>query len=308
MQRDFPLVSIVVPAYNHEDYVVECVESVLAQDYPNIELIVINDGSTDSTGARIEEFLKKNGERFRYVSKSNEGLVKTLNAGIRLSSGKYFCEIASDDILIPGSVRKRVSYMEENLTFDAALADAYIMEGDKRTVKRFFAEKKAKGFNTGQHTLKDLIVKDARVFIAAGIFRKTFLERLGGFDEDFRHFEDLWLRYQLALYAKVGYIDEPVMYYRLHGANVSGRGNSLRNMPEQILALEKLLNNVKDPSLKRLIERKLLKNYLKYLKMLIKDGSKKEEVLKTLDKAGRISPWSLKALYYRIMAGVVKQV
>ena len=59
MQRDFPLVSIVVPAYNHEDYVVECVESVLAQDYPNIELIVINDGSTDSTGARIEEFLKK---------------------------------------------------------------------------------------------------------------------------------------------------------------------------------------------------------------------------------------------------------
>ena len=113
---------------------------------------------------------------------------------------------------------------------------------------------------------------------------------------------------QLALYAKVGYIDEPVMYYRLHGANVSGRGNSLRNMPEQILALEKLLNNVKDPSLKRLIERKLLKNYLKYLKMLIKDGSKKEEVLKTLDKAGRISPWSLKALYYRIMAGVVKQV
>lgn len=90
MQQDFPLASIVVPAYNHENYVAECLESVLAQDYPNIELIVINDGSTDSTGQRIEEFLKKNGQRFRYVSKPNEGLVKTLNAGIRLSFGKIF--------------------------------------------------------------------------------------------------------------------------------------------------------------------------------------------------------------------------
>src|SRR3990170_1745107 len=133
MQRDFPLVSIVVPAYNHEAYVVECLESVLAQDYPNIEFIVINDGSTDSTGQRIEEFLKKNGERFRYVSKPNEGLIKTLNLGITLASGKYFCEIASDDILIPDSVRKRVSYMEENQSLDVAFADAYIMRDREKT-------------------------------------------------------------------------------------------------------------------------------------------------------------------------------
>lgn len=305
MEQGFPLVSIVVPAYNHEDYVAECLESVFAQDYPNIELIVINDGSTDSTGARIEEFSSSRGERFRYVSKPNEGLIKTLNLGITLASGKYFCEIASDDVLLPCSVRKRVSYMEENRSLDAAFADAYIMRGREKTDERLLGSKK-KGFRSSEHTIRDFIERKARIFFPTGIFRLEFLRRLGGFDEDFRFCEDTYARYKLILNANIGYMDEPVMYYRLHGSNVS-RSNPMRVMPEKILALEKLLNDVKAPSLKRLIEGKLLKYNLKYLKMLVEDGSKKEEVLKTLDKAARLRPWSSKALYYRIMAWV-KQV
>ena len=81
--RDLPLVSIVIPAYNHASFVEEAIRSALEQTYPRIELLVFDDGSTDGTRKVIERVHRETGKTFRFVAKSNEGLVPTLNRGLR---------------------------------------------------------------------------------------------------------------------------------------------------------------------------------------------------------------------------------
>ncbi len=111
-ENNLPLVSVVVPCYNHEKYVKETIESIINQTYKNIELIVIDDGSKDNSVQVIQEMADKHG--FTFVHRPNKGLSATLNEGIRLSKGKYFCAIASDDILMLEKIEKQVTFMEAN--------------------------------------------------------------------------------------------------------------------------------------------------------------------------------------------------
>lgn len=299
----FPRVTLVVPAYNHEDYVVECLESILAQDYPKLQVIIINDGSTDGTDERIRGFLAAHDTDLKYISKENEGLLRSLNMAIDMADGKYLCELASDDVLLPGSISNRVAFMESRPELDLAFADCLIMNDaektEERLIKRNSGEKA--GYDSSTHTVEDFINRDARIFFPTGIFKVEALKRLGSFDEDFRYCEDTFMRYKMALQANVGYNDTPVMYYRLHGTNVS-RGNPLRMMPEKILALEKLLPLVKDDRLNALIKEKLFKYNLKYFKLGKEAGLEREKLRRALDRAIECKPSSLKARYLRMKA------
>jgi len=93
-----PKVSVIIPAYNHEKYVGEAIQSVLTQTFKDFELIIINDGSTDHTEAEI---LKFKDDRIQYYSQSNRGLSATLNRGIDLARGEFFNFLPSDDIFLP---------------------------------------------------------------------------------------------------------------------------------------------------------------------------------------------------------------
>lgn len=264
--KDYPLVSIVVPAYNHESYIANCIHSILEQDYPDMDLIVINDGSTDGTDQRIKEIHAKKPLRFRYISKQNEGLMKTLNLGLKLAQGKYFCELASDDMLLPESIRKRVDFLEINSDIDVVFADAYLLDGDTKTNIRLGNGKKR--YNSKEHSVRDLMEGKARILFPSGMFRKAILDKLGGFDEDFRYYEDIAMEYQLAIHAKIGYLDEPIMYYRRHASNVS-LISRFRVRKEKILALKKI-SHVTDLALDKLIRKTSFREYVKYFKAIIK--------------------------------------
>lgn len=174
MKIEYPLVSVLVPAYNHEDYISDCVYSVLEQDYPRIELIVIDDGSSDNTDRIIKEILVKNPSRFLYVSKKNEGLIKTLNMGIKLSRGRYFCELASDDVLMPGSFMKRVAYLESHPDIDVVFADAYHIYDNVRTHDRLYEDREK--FISGENTIRDLIEGKTKIFSLPGCSGNLFLK------------------------------------------------------------------------------------------------------------------------------------
>ena len=94
-----PLVSVVIPAYNHEKFVGESIESALGQTYPRCELIVINDGSTDGTDHVIRDIHERTGDAFQYISKKHEGLVPTLNRGLERARGKYFVQFGADHVV-----------------------------------------------------------------------------------------------------------------------------------------------------------------------------------------------------------------
>ena len=105
-----PLVSVVIPAYNHGKYLDAAIRSILEQDYPRVELIVIDDGSTDNT----REILTKYEGRFHFESQPNRGQVATLNKGWLMSHGEILAYLSADDLLLHGAIRNAVRCLEEN--------------------------------------------------------------------------------------------------------------------------------------------------------------------------------------------------
>lgn len=109
-----PLVSIVMPAYNMATFLLECIPSVLEQDYHNFELIIVDDGSTDQTADSIHSFLDS---RIVYVLREHN-YIDSMNAGIQLAKGKYIIRMDADDLMLQGRIRRQVEYMEAHLEVD----------------------------------------------------------------------------------------------------------------------------------------------------------------------------------------------
>lgn len=97
-ESDYQLISVIVPVYNVEDYIENCLLSILSQDYPHFEVIIINDGSTDSSLLRAEKYLSKS-KNLKIVSTLNRGLSAARNLGISLAKGEYICFVDSDDYI-----------------------------------------------------------------------------------------------------------------------------------------------------------------------------------------------------------------
>lgn len=129
-----PLVSVLIPAYNHGRYIEECLDSVFDTDYPELELVVIDDCSSDDTLQRAQDWVAAKGSgRFRNVvvrrNEPNQGLVKTLNRLVEASSGEILVLLASDDLLLPQGISLRVDFLLRNPRYLAVFADAkYIDE------------------------------------------------------------------------------------------------------------------------------------------------------------------------------------
>lgn len=110
------LVSVVIPCYNHQNYVQEALNSVISQTYKNIELIIIDDGSKDNSVQKIKELEKKCTERFsrfEFRARPNKGLCETLNEGFSWCEGDYICVLASDDAYLPHKIETQVQYLAE---------------------------------------------------------------------------------------------------------------------------------------------------------------------------------------------------
>ena len=100
-----PLVSIIIPVYNGENYVAEAIDSALAQTYDNIEIIVVNDGSED----RTDEICKSYGNKIRYFKKENGGTSTALNLGIKNMNGEYFSWLSHDDKYYPNKIKRQAN-------------------------------------------------------------------------------------------------------------------------------------------------------------------------------------------------------
>ena len=120
-----PLVSIIVPSFNHHLWVCEAIESALQQTYKNIELIVIDDGSNNETREVIRNFRKIKTNEFIYIEKQNEGIVRTLNSALRIVNGDYVAILASDDLLCPTKIEVQVDLLESLPYVDSVFCPQY---------------------------------------------------------------------------------------------------------------------------------------------------------------------------------------
>ena len=121
MTEQQPLVSIVIPCYNHSQFVQETIQSIIDQDYENIELIIIDDGSKDNSVEVIQEMIPACEERFvrfEFRYRPNKGLCATLNEALEWCEGEYFSPLASDDIALP---HKTSFLLKKHQQYDAAV-------------------------------------------------------------------------------------------------------------------------------------------------------------------------------------------
>lgn len=177
-----PLVSTIIPTYNRSHIVVYAIESALTQDWPNHEVIVVDDGSTDDT----ESVCRKFGTSIVYVKQRNQGVSSARNKGIQLAKGEFIAFLDSDDIWLP---RKLSSQMYQMLSDDKiAVSATYARYDPAHTSSANYAK-------TGA-TWKELFQRGVTLATSTILTRKALLKRVGGFREDIKHYEDrdCWLR------------------------------------------------------------------------------------------------------------------
>lgn len=272
--KDFPLVSVLIPAYNHENYIQETIESIINQTYPNIELIILDDGSKDETWEKITELKQKCKNRFvksHFETKQNEGTCMTLNKLLKLSSGEFVYIIASDDLAKPQAIEKEVKILQDNPDYALAVGDneyvdsmgkqifrtqkaftSNIKNAKYKTVKEFLSSKLKIDFLSDDFGSYKTLYKEN--YIPNGyLIRKNIFETIGNFTKN-APLEDFWLMLQISKYKKMKYIDEILFSYRIHDTNTIGNSTRMRELTTQTRnyeqkLLEKYLTNHKNDEL-----------------------------------------------------------
>jgi glycosyltransferase involved in cell wall biosynthesis len=211
-----PLVSVIVPAYNHEAYVQQTLDSIEAQTYPNIEVVIVNDGSRDRTGEVCKAFCARSRRRTVYLEQANAGITKTVAAGYRASSGELVSFLASDDWLFRDKIAVQVQDLLEH-DCDAVYGNIVNVRPDN--IYEVYDGAVESGDNWDPEAFIDGLVTAHGPMLQAGLFRRSILEAIGGVDHGVEQ-EDWPIHIKVARAARrVRTHAEPVVYYRHHAGN-----------------------------------------------------------------------------------------
>ncbi|WP_312140974.1 glycosyltransferase family 2 protein [Stutzerimonas nitrititolerans] len=211
-----PLVSVLISSYNHGEYIEEAILSVLAQTYDNVELLVVDDGSSDDSADRIARLQAIHGFDFRV--QANQGLSCSLNAMIARAKGNLIVPFGSDDIMLPDRLAKQVEYLEGK-------PDVGICAGN---VKRIDAQGRPLA-RQPRYCARRLDFEDILLNRKPGapaptlIFRREALEAVGGFDPDIR-LEDVYIELMITRHGyHIDVMGDVLACYRVHPNNTYKR-------------------------------------------------------------------------------------
>lgn len=214
-------VSVIIPAFNREKFISEAVESIRSQDYDNIEIIAVDDGSSDRTYEILKGF-QENGslELYYHPRRANKGQSASINLGISNASGDAIVILDSDDLLERGAVRRHVEFLESHP--DIGLVYGYGKAIDEKG--------EPLGFNTlgADHVERgdpNGLLLDCYIALPGGtMVRKDVYKRVGGFAEEFRAGQDHDMALRLFEETKVAYVPEAAFCYRKHEDSISNKG------------------------------------------------------------------------------------
>ena len=246
--KNLPIVTIVSPSYNHAKYIRETVDSVLAQDYPNIEFVLLNDSSTDET----ENILREYGDRFYWETQPELFQTATINKGWVMTKGDIITWLNSDDTLYPGAVSRAVEYLQKNPETGIIFGDTMYTEADGKDLYRYTLPN---GFSYFDFVLECVnLIPQPSAFI-----RRDVINKIGYLDQQFDYFMDwdFWLR--AGLYFKIDYFGELLSTYRLH-ENSKTVSQSIKAAPELEILYRKFFERDDIPSEIRAVENQAMMN------------------------------------------------
>lgn len=235
LSKEKPLVSIVIPCYNHERYVQECIKSVIAQDYENIELIIIDDGSKDESVSKIQELVpdcEKRFIRFEFRARPNKGLCATLNEAIELASGFFIVPIASDDEMYPNKISEQVKIFKIKSKEEPDLVAIYSGVEYVDDSGNSIRIKKGSGKFCG---FKEVILRNEFLPTPSFMVIKQKLIDVGCFNPNYS-IEDFYIRLKLTENGGVFYVmPSPLVKYRRHDDNLSKKSDLMLSGVSEIL-------------------------------------------------------------------------
>lgn len=267
------LVSVLMPAYNHQNYVQDAIKSIINQTYKNIELIVIDDGSKDDTLNKILELkgeCEKRFTNFSFETQQNKGTCETLNKLISKANGDYIYIVASDDLVKPYAIECQVEFLNSNPKYGLVVGDNEII--DSNGIKCYWDKNRNNVYNKNEAkflTFVDYLKNGCSFFneknfgtyeslqignyIPNGyLIRKSTLDKVEPFSKD-APLEDYFLMLQLSKYSKFKYLNKVLFSYRWHGANtitnvekIEKYTNMVRQYEKEILSKLDFKNTLPD--------------------------------------------------------------
>ncbi len=211
IKNNTPLVSVIIPSYNHIDFVEDAIKSVVGQTYPNIELIVVDDGSSDDS---LELLSRLSVELyFTLASQSNSGVCRTLNRAIQeFSKGELVCILASDDYFHPLKIERQVNALQANLKSEFCYTQAIEFDSDTDKELRVFPKKIFSG------NVLDKIALRQPYAAGSVMFTRDLYDRVGEFDQSLSA-EDWDFSIRCAAVTEFTGVNDSLFYYRSHSTN-----------------------------------------------------------------------------------------
>jgi glycosyltransferase involved in cell wall biosynthesis len=299
--RTWPLVSVLIPLYNHEQFIEQTLESIVGDSYPNKELIVIDDGSKDASFQRAKRWSEEYGRsfsgRFEVLTRENRGVSATLNELLALSHGDYIAYVSSDDYLLPDGIATRLEYLERNLDKMLVVGDYITVDFEGKILNKSGIEELFEG--SRKRLINNRLLSYEMIFnwcLAGPVYmgRRELYERIGGYDESLA-VEDWDFCLKLLPNEWLGFVDYTVAAYRLRPAEAS-MGHTVQQRIRFDEAMQRTVTN-NLPAFKGIKRAYLFFQKMKYYGILERLHGRDSLMAFLARKTGRVMVVLLKACY-----------
>jgi glycosyltransferase involved in cell wall biosynthesis len=281
-------VSVIIPAYNRAAYINQTVDSVLEQTYKNLELIVVDDGSTDGTFEKLQEY----GDRITLLThegRANKGQAASINLGLRKATGKYVAILDSDDFWEPNKLDIQVNFLEKQQNVGLVYCNGYGVDADGLRYYDFYSE------DPNEQNDPNRVLLDCYILLPQNsLVRKSVYDEVGFFNEEYRSAQDHDMLIRISEVCKFAYLPDFVFNYRRHEDSISAKKQDVRwTTGFKILEAASKRYPYKSSTIRK---RKAVLNF-RLGQVFIKQG-KYMKALAHLIKAGFLDPLrSLKVLF-----------
>jgi glycosyltransferase involved in cell wall biosynthesis len=280
------LITIGIPFYNAERFIEDCVRSVLNQTYQNIEIILLDDGSKDSSLQKVKQF---NDARIKIVTDGeNKGLIFRLNQLVTISKGDYFARMDADDLMFPDRIEKQLKLFISNLNVDVVFGDAVSIDKENTIL----GYKKSQKLTSRKDVLKGVYPIHPTVMIR----REILLEN--PYEEGYFQMEDMELWYRLVDKYSFISINEPLLFYREDSSN-----NSRKHL-KMIKGKLKFADTYKETRVNKI--KMVIVSFAKYIIYFVLEILRKEYLL--LNKRFRALNQSEKEIFKQKLDSVINDV
>ena len=274
-----PLVSAIVPSYNHARYVEGALRSVLSQSWAGpLEVVVVDDGSRDDSPELLRRIAEQD-PRVRLELRENRGISATFNRGLELARGEWVAYCCSDDRWQPEHLARALAALEADPAAIVSYGRARLVDAEERLHpgERIFADIRER------EPLRRLLEEGNGLCFVGAVFKRQAALDAGGFDLELGVLQDydLWLR--LARVGPAVHVLEPTVDFRWDGGNASGPAATLRKRLDLIRVLERALTQfpelAADPALRATVERRLLQAHVRAARRIPERARRREHLL-----------------------------